>query len=264
MQLLVHVPVTTTLGLGNEPGWLEGYGWISAPQVRQLLPVAELRQVCTTATGQVVDLADRVTRPPPTPGGVRAALVAMATRPFDITDKAWRVEPRHDPSPALDRFVAVRDRFCDGPTQPRVRAEACDDDHKQPYPDGPTAAWNLAARARRTHGLKHFGWTDIATPTGTLWISPAGQLVQSTATRRRNARSHPTRSCPTPTGCTSSRPSSCANSGSTSYHPSSLHARRPRTTHRPSDSLSRNNATGNDAIGASRPEQSAGTAPLAV
>lgn len=178
VQMLIHVPVTTALGLSNEPGWLEGCGWISAPQVRQLLPVAELRQVCTTASGQVVDLADRVTRPPPTPGDVRAAVVAMATRPFDITDKTWRTEPRHDPSPSLDRFVAVRDRFCDGPTQPRVRAEACDDDHKQPYPDGPTAAWNLAARARRTHGLKHFGWTDIPTPTGTLWISPAGQLVQ--------------------------------------------------------------------------------------
>lgn len=178
VQLLVHVPVTTALGLSNEPGWLEGCGWISAPQIRQLMPVAELRQVCTTDTGQVVDLADRATRPAPTPAAVRAALIEMATQPFAITDKTWRTEPRHDASAALDEFVAVRDRFCDGPTQSRVRAEACDDDHKQPYPEGPTAAWNLAARARRTHGLKHFGWTDVPTPTGTLWISPAGQLIQ--------------------------------------------------------------------------------------
>jgi len=49
--------------------------------------------------------------------------------------------------------------------------------HRQPHPDGPTAAWNLAARARRTHGLKHYGWTDVPTATGTLWTSPAGQLI---------------------------------------------------------------------------------------
>jgi len=121
VQLLVHVPVTTALGLSNEPGWLEGCGWISAPQIRQLMPVAELRQVCTTDTGQVVDLADRATRPAPTPAGVRAALIEMATQPFAITDKTWRTEPRHDPSAAMDEFVAVRDRFCDGPTQSRVR-----------------------------------------------------------------------------------------------------------------------------------------------
>lgn len=178
VQLLVHVPVETALGLSNEPGWLDGVGWISAPQVRQLLPVAELRQVCATRSGQVIDLADRAERPPPTPADVRAALIRMATEPFTITGKTWRSEPRHDPSDALREFVAVRDRFCDGPTQARVPAARCDDDHRRPYPDGPTAAWNLGARARRTHSLKHFGWTGLSTPTGTLWISPAGQLVE--------------------------------------------------------------------------------------
>lgn len=177
-QLLVHVPVDTALGLGNEPGWLEGIGWISAPRVRQLLPIAELRQVCVTRDGQVVDLADRAERPPPTPEGSREALVRMATRAFSITEKTWRTEWEHDPSDALRDFVAVRDRFCDGPTQARVPAVRADLDHVRPHPEGPTAAWNLRARSRRTHLLKHAGWTGIDTVTGTLWISPAGQLVE--------------------------------------------------------------------------------------
>ena len=177
-QLLVHVSVETTLGLSNEPGWLDGIGWISAPRIRQLLPIAELRQVCVTRDGQVVDLADRAERPPTTPEAARAALVRMATRAFTITDKTWRTEPEHDPSDALREFVAVRDRFCDGPTQARVPAARADLDHVRPHPEGPTAAWNLRARSRRTHVLKHAGWTGIDTVDGTLWISPAGQLVE--------------------------------------------------------------------------------------
>ena len=46
-----------------------------------------------------------------------------------------------------------------------------------PYPHGPTAAWNLAVRGRRTHQLKHYGWIPLRTPTSTVWTSPAGQLV---------------------------------------------------------------------------------------
>ena len=176
IQVLVHVPVTTALGLSQEPGWLEGYGWISAPQCRQLLPDAELRQVCVSGSGQVIDLAPRAVRPPPTPEGARAALLKMATQPFDITGASWRVGSAHDPSNAVADLVRMRDRFCDGPTG-RVQAAAdCDLDHDQPYPAGPTAAWNLAARGRRTHRLKHYGWHPHRDAAGTLWFSPAGQL----------------------------------------------------------------------------------------
>lgn len=198
VQLLVHVPVETALGLGNEPGWLDGIGWISAPRVRQLLPIAELRQVCVTRDGQVVDLADRAERPPPTPEAARDALVRMATRAFTITDKTWRTEAEHDPSDALREFVAVRDRFCDGPTQTRVPAARADLDHVRPHPEGPTAAWNLRARARRTHVLKHSGWTGIDTVDGTLWISPAGQLVEVERTTPTPAPLHPDAQLPDP------------------------------------------------------------------
>jgi hypothetical protein len=77
----------------------------------------------------------------------------------------------------LRDYVVLRDAHCDGPTGSSTSAARCDLDHTEPYPDGPTAAWNLAARSRRTHQLKHYGWTPIRTTTGTLWTSPAGQLI---------------------------------------------------------------------------------------
>ncbi|GAC1440486.1 MAG: hypothetical protein NVSMB55_05300 [Mycobacteriales bacterium] len=178
VQVLLHLPFTTALGLDNEPGWLPGYGWISAPQCRQWLTVAELRQVCIDRTGVIVDTADRTVRPTPTAGAVRAAILAMVADPGPITDKTWRTEARHDPSRRLRGFVDIRDVFCDGPTGTRVPAARCHHDHDRAYPDGPTAAWNLTARADRTHQLKHRGWTPLRTATSTLWCSPAGQVVE--------------------------------------------------------------------------------------
>lgn len=58
-------------------------------------------------------------------------------------------------------------------------AAACELDHDTPWPQGPTAAWNLAARATRTHQLKHYGWTPLRTPTSTFWFTPAGQLIET-------------------------------------------------------------------------------------
>lgn len=178
IQVLIHLPVTTALGLDNEPGWLAGYGWVSAPQCRQWLTIAELRQVCVGRDGFVLDTADHVARPAPTPKGVRDALLAMVRDPGEVTEKTWRVEPHHDPSPSLARFVEIRDGYCDGPTGTRVPAPRCDNDHERPYPDGPTAAWNIKNRARRTHLLKHGGWMPVRTADSTLWFSPAGQVVE--------------------------------------------------------------------------------------
>ncbi len=191
-QVSLTVPVETALGLANEPGWMDGYGWLSAPTCRLLLVDAELRRLCVqSATGQLVQVGDRVHRPEATPTGVRRSILDMVVD--DITlgrsptgadpggapgDAAWRVEPQHDPSIELTRFVRLRDRLCDGPTQSWVPAARADLDHDRAFPDGPTAAWNLAARGRRTHLLKHYGWTPLRTPTSTLWFSPAGQIIE--------------------------------------------------------------------------------------
>ena len=178
VQAVVLVPVETALGLSNDPAWLDGYGWIDAPTSRQLLVDAELRQACTrSSTGALVDGPGPVRRPPPDPSGLRAALLSMVTTDPPLSDVGWRTEPEHDPSTALRDHVILRDRFCDGPTQPRTAARHCDLDHTRAHPHGPTAAWNLAARSRRTHQLKHAGWTPLRTARSTLWTSPAGQLV---------------------------------------------------------------------------------------
>lgn len=178
VQAMIVVPVETALGLSNDPAWLDGYGWINAPSTRQLLVDAELRQLCAqTSTGALIDLAPSTRRPPPTPSGVRTALLDMVLTDPTLTDLGWRTEPQHDPSDPLHTFVTVRDRTCDGPTSPRSPATTCHLDHDTPHPTGPTAAWNLAARSARTHHLKHYGWTPIRTPSSTIWTSPAGQII---------------------------------------------------------------------------------------
>ncbi len=176
---MIRVPVETALGLSNEPAWLDGYGWIDAPTARDLLVDAELRQVCVqSSSGALVDLAPADVRPPPTPTGVRDALLGMVGDDLVLGDLAFRHEHQHDPSDPLSLFVELRDVSCDGPTGARIPAARCDLDHDVPYPQGPTAAWNLVARSRRTHGLKHLGWTPLRTAESTLWASPCGQLVE--------------------------------------------------------------------------------------
>ncbi len=179
VQANITVPVETALGLSNEPGWLDGYGWLSAPTCRLLLVDAELRRVCLDgSTGQIVDIADTDLRPPPTYEELRHALIDLVVDDITLTGAAGQAEDQHDPSPGLRDLVELRDRYCDGPTGGLRRAGACELDHDTPYPKGPTAAWNLVARATRTHQLKHHGWTPLRTPTSTFWFTPAGQVVE--------------------------------------------------------------------------------------
>ena len=179
VQAQIVVPVETALGLSNEPGWLEGYGWLSAPSSRLLLVDAELRKVCAHATtGQLLDVAEQLVRPVASPVGVRAGLLELVVEPATLGGIADRVEPEHDPSERLRQFVLLRDRGDDGPTGTRMRAAGYHLDHDEPYPQGATAAWNLAVRAERTHQLKHYGWVPVRTASMTVWASPAGQLIQ--------------------------------------------------------------------------------------
>lgn len=176
VQAAITVPAATSLGLSDEPGWLEGYGWISAPLSRRLLTVAELREACVAPdTGQLLDLADRIERPPPEPGSLREAIQQMVLQPHELRHAVTDSQNHHDPSPRLSAFVAGRDRSCDGPTGTNSPAARCDQDHDLPWPNGPTAAWNLASRAPRTHQLKHLGWRPVRDARGTTWTSPAGQ-----------------------------------------------------------------------------------------
>ncbi len=82
-----------------------------------------------------------------------------------LTDLA---EKRYRPSAGLDRAVRARDVTCRFPGCRRSADSAGTDlDHTVPWPQGPTAAANLAVLCRRHHRLKHTpGWNAELDPTG--------------------------------------------------------------------------------------------------
>ena len=179
VQVLVHVPVATALGLSDEPGVLDGYGPICAATTRQLVTDAHLRKVCVdSATGRVVAVERKLHRQG---GATQRTLLRMVTSPTTV-DLA--PESQHDPSAALARAVRLRDPQCDGPgcSQPAGR---CELDHQQPWPAGPTSFTNLRPRSQRCHHAKHAGWTVKTDADGTShWTSP-GRRTYTVPTRDR-------------------------------------------------------------------------------
>ena len=195
VQVLVHVPVTTALGLDDAPCELERIGPIDADHGRLLLTTAELRKVCVDATtGEVLHVDDRVLRPVPSRArideltgagvlaeharaqaqaeAVRAALLDLVHNPSVLPTEP---EPGYRPSAALSRTVKTRHRRCDFLTC-STSARHCDDEHTDPWPRGETSARNLAPRSRWCHRLKQNGWTPRPLPDGTtLWLSPSGR-----------------------------------------------------------------------------------------
>jgi hypothetical protein len=168
----VHVPVTTVLERGNEPGELGGYGPISAEHVRLMRPDARFRRVFVDSrTGQPVGL-DTDLQPAAEDAEAAVARVMAMLRPAVIAHVA---EPQHDPSRELRRFVEVRDLRCRG-VGCSLPAHRCHQDHRIPYPAGPTSAGNLGAYSSRCHRAKHSGWAVVIGPDGsTTWISPLGR-----------------------------------------------------------------------------------------
>ncbi|MGY1738208.1 DUF222 domain-containing protein [Geodermatophilus sp. SYSU D00684] len=91
----------------------------------------------------------------------------------------------HDPPPALDRFVRLRDRRCRFPGC-RARARACDLDHVRRWPDGPTAHANLCCLCEHHHRLKHQGpgWRFDVGDDGVLEVTtPGGEVRRSPVPR---------------------------------------------------------------------------------
>ena len=79
------------------------------------------------------------------------------------------------PPPSMKRLVRLRDTRCRmyGCDRPAI---ACDLDHANPYPHGPTSAENLGPLCRHHHRVKHSpGWTYTLHPDGHAeWTSPGG------------------------------------------------------------------------------------------
>lgn len=168
----MHIPVSTLLETDHRAGFVEGDGQVSAEQVRFMLPTAGLRRLWVHAdTGAPIKIDQTVQPTEADPGRARERLRSMLT-PVVVIDRA---EARHDPTARLAALIGVRDQECSEPGC-SVAARRCDLDHEVRCPDGPTAAWNLAARSRRCHRAKHSGWTALRQPDGgTIWHSPLGR-----------------------------------------------------------------------------------------
>lgn len=147
-RINVTVAATTLLGEDPQPGYLDGYGPISAEAAREI------------AGGALTE--DTTWR-------------RLLTDPVDGT--VTNVGRRHyRPPAALADRVRARDRTCRFPGC-RHRADHCDLDHTVPFPAGPTSIDNLGALCRHHHRLKHeTEWTVSQDRRGRFrWRSPTGR-----------------------------------------------------------------------------------------
>ncbi len=141
--VMIHVMAeqATVHGDSDTPGFVPGFGGLSAEAVRKAAKSAKQRQI---------------------------------RHPGDAPP-----ESGYRPSAALADFIRCRDLTCRFPGCGRP-AEFADIDHTVPYPLGPTHASNCKLLCRFHHLLKTFwtgpnGWRDRQEPDGTvIWISPTG------------------------------------------------------------------------------------------
>ncbi|MDQ3503106.1 MAG: HNH endonuclease [Actinomycetota bacterium] len=138
--------------------------------------------VIDSETGRPIAVDDKTSPVASDPQAAREQILGMLG-PEVITDTA---EPQHDPSARLSRLIDLRDVRCAGPGCGSTRTHR---DHHVPYPDGPTAAWNLGLLSERCHAAKHHGWTLVRHPDGsTTWTSPLGRSYHRPSPHRRPPR----------------------------------------------------------------------------
>jgi hypothetical protein len=108
------------------------------------------------------------------------------TCPHDLTDRPGLGPPEatdgYRPAADLDRFVRARDRRCRFPGCRRPVPRTGELDHDTAYPDGPTAAANLAGYCTANHRGKHQarGWRHELHPDGRLTIATPTGLTTTT------------------------------------------------------------------------------------
>ncbi|MGH4021561.1 MAG: hypothetical protein ACRDT0_20470 [Pseudonocardiaceae bacterium] len=105
------VPITTLMGLDDQPGDLIGYGPIPAPLAREIATGGTWRRLLTDpASGTLLDYGHTTYTPPD----------------------------------GLADFIRARDLYCRNPICGQ-RAATADLDHTIPWPEGPTSQHNLHA-----------------------------------------------------------------------------------------------------------------------
>jgi hypothetical protein len=163
VSIAVTVPADVLLGKSAAPGEVSGVGAVTSSEARQLAGLAP----------QGLPDSDN------TLGGVsfRRLLVDPETGVLrDLAERQYR------PSAKLDRAVRARDGVCRFPGCNRSAHTArsgTDLDHTVPWPEGETAAANLAVLCRRHHRLKHSpDWNAELDPDGVMrWTTPTGATV---------------------------------------------------------------------------------------
>ncbi|MGH3906507.1 MAG: DUF222 domain-containing protein [Pseudonocardiaceae bacterium] len=144
----VIVPITTLIGLDDQPGDLIGHGPIPAPLARQIAAGGTWRRLLTDpASGTLLDYGRSTYTPPD----------------------------------GLADFVRARDVYCRNPICGQ-RAATADLDHTIPYPEGPTSEDNLYGACRHDHLIKTFtpGWHVDQHPDGRItWTTPTGHTYTS-------------------------------------------------------------------------------------
>jgi hypothetical protein len=105
---------------------------------------------------------------------------------YDLTDRPGLGPPAatagYRPTAQLDRFTRARDRHCRFPGCRRRVPKTGELDHVRAWPDGDTAAANLAGFCTADHRGKHQapGWTHSLTPDGTLTVTTPSGLTAVT------------------------------------------------------------------------------------
>ena len=148
VSVAVTVPVLTALGVGEEPGILEGYGPIDADTARRLAAHA--------------------------PSFIRILTHPITGTILDIGRERYRV-------PAdLKRWIGVHRPTCDFPGCGR-KSKECDLDHTIDWAHGGTTSVNnLSPLCLTHHRLKHKSdWSARHTGDGLSWTSPTGAISAS-------------------------------------------------------------------------------------
>jgi hypothetical protein len=146
----VVVPITTLMGIGDDPAELAGYGPIPAHLARQIAadPTSTWQRLLTDpASGRLLDIG----------------------------------RTRYRPPPGMAAFVRARDGECRHPTCRRP-ATACELDHVTEWQHGgPTSEDNLCALCARHHDLKeHHGWQVVLHHDRSVeWTTPTGHRYTS-------------------------------------------------------------------------------------
>ncbi len=176
VRLSVTVPLQSLVA-GTEPATVPGVGTIPAATARQLAGAHDVQArpiVYDATSGRLLGI-----------GQYMPATAWWSQGSSRITWAPAITPVRGYEHPALmDEFIRTRDAVCRAPGC-RRRADRCDCDHIDPYPQGQTSVENSCCLCRRHHRLKThaLGWGVDVSPGSTLtWTTPTG-LTASTEPR---------------------------------------------------------------------------------